>query len=128
MEKERPFLINPVDEDPVDYIGFDWQSSHGLLVKAIGLDEEDGRGTNTIKLTGLNRPDLMKERADVISTLRPLVKTMMYGEHLGLKFTINRAAEEIRKETAADKPFAGFRRAYFRSAGLGAHIADEESV
>lgn len=123
LEKERPFLINPIDEDPIDYICFDWQSSDGLLVKAIGLDE-DGRGTNTIKLTGLNRPDLMKERADVILTLRTLVRTMMYGEHLGLELIINRTAEEIRKETAADKPFAGFRRAYFRSAGLYEYVSD----
>ncbi len=73
LEDEKPFLINPIDENPEDYISFEWQRSADRYVQAIGLDQDSGeRGKKTIELTGLNRISLMEERAGLLTLQRKL--------------------------------------------------------
>jgi hypothetical protein len=48
---------------------------------------------------------------------------MYAGQYLGEKILIKEAAKDIKRETSSKKPFAGFRRAYFRKVGLGQFIS-----
>jgi len=50
---------------------------------------------------------------------------MKAGQHFGNQVLINQAAEDIRDATSATRQFTGFRRAYFRAAGLGEYLADD---
>ncbi|MCP4217222.1 MAG: hypothetical protein GY765_21440, partial [bacterium] len=69
LQLEQPVLIHPIDENPEDYIGFEWEDENSFQVKAVGLDQA-GRGSETINgLTGINKQSVMEERADLLRTL-----------------------------------------------------------
>lgn len=72
LDVETPILIDPTDDDPAHFIGFDWQRAYGLLVFPYGLDD-DGRGAGTIKITGLDRAELNEDRASLLETLQAIV-------------------------------------------------------
>lgn len=124
LSSEKPVLINPLDEDPEKYIGFDWQQDFKIFVKATGLDIE-GRGYETIKITGLNRTVLLEERAELVELLEDVVKSYFWAEREDKQGVISVLNEKIRSLTSARKRFTGFRRAYFRAYGLGQHIATD---
>lgn len=126
LSEEKPVLINPYDEDPEEFIDFDWHESGELLVlvKAVGRDG-DGRGSKSIGLARLNRLELMEERAEIILNLRAMAAKMMAGKYLGRQVLINDAARDIERETAAKMQFAGFRRAFFRKLMLSEYISTD---
>lgn len=119
---ERPVLLNPIDDDPERCISYDWTSK--IYVKALGADD-DNRGSETIKILGLNDPHLMEERAEILSLLRNLAHTMIHMLHKNNMAMIEKCTADILGQTSAKKPFAGFRRAYFRSLGLEEYVADD---
>ena len=121
LEDENPELINPINEDPKNYIGFDWQESYNKFVKAVGLDE-DGRGSNTIQITGLNSPELLEERAELLTSLQDCVTAMNHAKYRGNIYLIGVIAEKVKHHTLSKRRFAGFRRVFFRAAGLGEYI------
>lgn len=123
LEEEKPFLINPEKENPEEFIGFEWTKVWGVYVKSVGLDDEL-RGYTTIKLIGLNDGTIPEQRAEIVGILQELVETMHAAIKRGPASEVNRTAELIGKETLSEREFAGFRRAFFRSAGLGQYIAN----
>lgn len=126
LEKEKPVIINPVEENPEDYIGYEWQHSNGKFVKVVGIDS-DGRGEKNRKLLGLNRSDLMLSRAELILTLDAIATAMKAGLHFGNheRDLINRNKKKIETETKSSTSYTGFRRAFFRSYGLGHYISTD---
>jgi uncharacterized protein (TIGR02646 family) len=121
---ERPFLINPENENPEDFIGFEWQNAYGVYVKAVGLDP-DGRGDRTIKITGINEGMIIEERASLVEVLKEIADTMIWALRQDNKGTIKSTAKIIKKESSAERQFAGFRRAFFRGFGLGQYVAHD---
>ncbi len=124
ISSERPVLLNPFDDDPETCVTFDWERGAGVYVTAIGTDE-DGRGAGTIQIVGLNDPQLMEERAENLRLLENLAQSMKNATSNGDRVSAESLADEIRDATSANKSFAGFRRAFFRNAGLAKYMAAE---
>ena len=61
---ERPYLINPEVDDPVNFFAFKISDS-GKGIEMYGVDA-DNRGDITQKICKLNRPEIRIERAQVI--------------------------------------------------------------
>lgn len=123
LEEEKPFLVNPERENPEDFIGFEWRKTWGVYVKAVGLDDEL-RGYTTIKVTGLNEGTIPKQRAELVGILQELSETMHAAQKRGPDREVDRTAALIKKESSREREFAGFRRAFFRSAGLGDYVSN----
>ncbi len=121
LSQEEPFLLNPEQDDPEAYIGYDWVGSKEAWVAPYGRDDV-GKGKETIRILGLDRMELNLDRARLIAQLRGIVMMMHTGEYLGNERLIERARQLIREETAPHIRYAGFRREYFRAAGLEAFI------
>lgn len=124
LSAERPVLLNPIDDEPESCISYDWWTGGGLFVKALGYDN-DGRGSETIKILGLNDDQLMEERAEVLGLLQGLAESMIQMRQKGNAPEIKRLAAKIRDQTSANRTFAGFKRAYFRSQGLADYVSDD---
>lgn len=122
--KEKPVLINPIDENPEEFIHYVWKDSNNLFVKAVGHDN-DGRGTKTIELTQLNRPELVEERAELIQTLDALATLMKVAEVQGHQEMVNKRAKAIKIETTSKKKFAGFKRAFFHAYMLSSYVSTD---
>jgi len=133
LDKEKPILINPFDEDPEVFIRFDWQDSNNLFVKAVQTEKDvEDRGKKTIEITGINEDRLPEERAGDLLTLEGIAKTMhaaVYMKDLGMDSSglLEKTEKEIKLQTSSksEKSFIGFRRAYFRKVGLGPYIAND---
>lgn len=124
LSAERPVLLNPIDDDPASCITFDWVSGGGLFVKALGNDDDD-RGSETIKILGLNDVHLMEERSEVLGLLQELAESMIHMRRKGNAPEIERLAAKIRDQTAANRTFAGFKRVYFKAMGLAEYVSDD---
>jgi len=123
---ECPCLIDPSAEDPEDHISYEWSTAYKVYVKAVGGPNDNNcRGEETIQIVGLNRQELMSERAGILDELEVIAAMMIAGEYHGNPLLISRAKERIREATSSDRKFTAFRRAYFRGNGLGQYLADD---
>lgn len=129
IDAERPVLIEPIKDNPDNFIAFRWTSGRNEpivdidIVKPIGIDTED-RGSGTIMICGLNRDYLNKERGGrTLFRLYFLSKYMNKFLNENNEEAIADTAEMIRVETSADSTFAGFKRAYFCDQGLGDFVS-----
>jgi hypothetical protein len=94
------------------------------LVKILGTDADD-RGMMTVRKIGLDRMQLQEERAELLRALQIQTQTMIYAQMQNNAPLIAKCAEFIAYETARERPFAGFRRFYFRQMGLAAYISTD---
>lgn len=124
LDAESPILIDPTVDDPEQFIGFDWQKAYGILVFPYGLDGE-GRGAGTIRITGLDRSDLNEDRASFVGSLQAIVTSYHGAKALNNPFYLQDAKDSIRCETSSSLRYTGFRRAFFRAAGLGEYVSDD---
>ncbi len=124
LTEEKPFLINPENENPEEFIGFEWDKAYGVYVKAVGRDD-DGRGDRTIKITGLNQGTIPEERAGLVNFLEHIIDTMKWAQRQGNTRSIEDTAKLIKTESISEKEFAGFRRAFFRGNGCGNYVRND---
>ena len=68
LSDEMPVLLNPINDDPEDFIGYECVKCSGWFVKTFGRDDED-RGSKTRDLLGLNRNELVELRAERLNSL-----------------------------------------------------------
>jgi uncharacterized protein (TIGR02646 family) len=122
LSKEKPILPDLVAEDPDPLIGYEWNYE---LEEAWPIPRNPERGPQIIALLGLERDLLNEERGNLIAVLLPAARMM----HAALKRDdpdlVQRYALEIRQQTTRKQQFAGFRRDYFKKAGLGQYIAND---
>jgi uncharacterized protein (TIGR02646 family) len=126
LKAEQPVLIHPLDENPEKFIGFEWEDGYNVLVRAVGLDKS-GRGARTaVQLTAINLKEVMEERGELLSLLKALAndlkKMLEEAEITDNKELKSNIAWIVKEETAPRRQFSGFRRAFFRSAGLGEFV------
>lgn len=124
LDVENPALVNPIDEDPEEFIGFDWQRSYGKMVRAYPLDDND-RGSKTINIVGLNRPELLEERAEIVPFLQDLARGIKVADARDRFDIVEELASKIRLQTSSKRRFTAFHRAFFRAQELGKYIADD---
>ena len=83
IEKESPYLLNPLLENPEDFIEYDIPDIEDdtrdkvLMIKAIGKCERAEKTVN--ELTGINSREVMEERADKLNHYEAVVKLMKSG-------------------------------------------------
>ncbi|MCP4351664.1 MAG: hypothetical protein GY795_39870 [Desulfobacterales bacterium] len=65
----------------------------------------------------------MEQRAKLVNFMQSVVKIVNYAEFTNNSDLRNEYCKIIKAETMADKEFAGFRRAFFRAAGLGEYVS-----
>ena len=114
LSEEKPFLINPLEEDPELYIDYDFPSSvreRQLMIKAVGKDE---RGKKTVdELTGINDRKVMEKRADKLKDYRGWA----YLKNNGSDECRSEANERLREYVSPSSEFSGFARFYFENEG-----------
>lgn len=98
---ERPFLINPTEEDPELHITF---APDGY---AIGLSE---RGERTIEICNLNRRRLRDDRRTKLDSVIELAR-LLQTNYKEIQDKVNAA---LLRSAAGDKAYAGVARAYLR--------------
>lgn len=126
LTNENPILINPIDDNPEQFIMFDWEDSNDLFVKATPTTTDlNDRGKNTILIVGLNRNGLPEERAGFLLTLEAIAVKMHAARYLGNPILFEDAQKDIKRESSYTKQFTGFRRSYFKKIGLGSYIATD---
>jgi len=76
-----------------------------------------------IDLLGLDRELLNKERGGLIALLQPIATKMEAAIHFEKEDLKRRTERDIRRQTARDQQFAGFRRWYFTQRGLGEYVS-----
>lgn len=110
LEKEEPILINPLEEDPEEFIEYKYDLSAKLImVKAVGKCE---RGNKTVnELTGINNRHMMQERAHQLQRYED------YRLWAGLKNEKCRARKRLREYISSCSRFSGFARFYFKKMG-----------
>jgi len=124
IDNEQPFFINPAEEDPEDYISFEWGTAFGIFVKAVGTDNE-GRGARSTMQLGLNEGTLPEQRAEIVKNLMNLARDMYDAKEENAEHKIKEYGKLIKENTSADNEFAGFRRKFFRGLGLSEYISGD---
>jgi uncharacterized protein (TIGR02646 family) len=122
LSTESPVLPHPEHENPEELIGFRWEFMPAEIAVPIGKDNE-GRGSRTIKILGLDTIDLAEERGRLLLSLRAKAAMMHHALIADKSGLMRRTAQEINRETKSDNRFASLRREFFRAAGLGEYIA-----
>ena len=110
LKKEEPILINPLTENPEDFIMYDIpkDDKNPLMVKAIGKCE---RGDKTINvLTGINDKELLTERAESFRECCLLDKCLAMKNNLEVK---KETCKRIKEKIESGSQFAGLARFYF---------------
>lgn len=123
---EHPYLINPYDENPEDFIGYYWEGYKSKYVKMISKTSDTlKRAERTAEVAGLNRISLMEERSRLLIIWEGLVTSMHYALIKNSDHLIKKAHDMILSETSSKKAFTGFRRFFFIHNGLGQYIATD---
>jgi hypothetical protein len=103
ITKEKPVLVNPEIDDPKSHITFDRDMASPV--------KGDERGDATIKQLGLNRPDLLEQRAKLFV----LLKRINDLSRSGVPTAIEKEAEAFLLRFAEDSAeYAGMVRAAIR--------------
>ena len=124
LGEEKPFLINPLEEDPELFIDYDLEETH-LMAKAIGKCE---RGEKTVdELTGINDREVMEQRAGRLKDYNILVRSLELVRFLENNGTdeLRSMADKLRSEAdrclrehiSSRSEFSGFARFYFKEKG-----------
>lgn len=124
---EKPLFIHPIEEDPEEFFIYDWRVKG--RIKIFPSDKDQERAQSTIEKIGLNNTFLKEERFKYLNHLRLLDKKMKaalyYAEVDGKYIQVNQIAEDIKKITSAQEEFAGFKRDFFKQAGLAEYINND---
>jgi len=115
LRKEEPILIDPLTENPEDFIEYDIPKNDKTpMIKAIGKCE---RGDKTInELTGINDDELLTERAESFQYYRILHKCFLKMKNdPDVKEEIYK---EIKRKIESRSQLAGFARFYFNQVEL----------
>ena len=127
LEEEDPFLLDPVSDDVEKAIGFDHSSSPGeVWVNGAGAESE--RGAITVRVLGLNRAGLRKERGDTHVALLQIARSMIAAQERGApEGYIRKVGAQIKRMTSSKNagPFIGMKRTFFKSFDLGEFVAKD---
>jgi uncharacterized protein (TIGR02646 family) len=122
LSKEDSYLINPETSEPEDHFLYDWVQKKKIGI--VFLKGKTEKGEQTIKILNLNRNELLHERTEIIQDLQLLAWSMIKAKEEGNLELIQRRKDEIWKATSSKRKFAGFRRFFFQSYGLGEYVAN----
>jgi uncharacterized protein (TIGR02646 family) len=123
LEREQRLIINPAVDDPEKSLTYDWTAVDAGIVAA-KPKRGDPCGRATIDILGLNRVDLMTERANHFKMfLRPIANDMKAIEASPkIKQSVKDDCLKRLKQAVSSEQFCGLARAYFKSQRLNAYF------
>ncbi len=115
LQKEEPFLINPLTENPEKFIKYDIPENNTKppMIKAIGKCE---RGDKTVnELTGINSENVPLRRAEKFEHYLYLCKylALLKKDNSNNCAEIEQVKKDMRKMQDSSSEFAGLARDYF---------------
>ena len=116
LTKEESFLLNPLTENPEDFIQYDIPTNNKkpLMIKAIGKDK---RGNKTInELTGINDQEVLEARAEHFKNCRNLYELFILCQNDVEKRRERKT--EIKEKIHSSSLFSGLARFYFKNVDL----------
>ena len=118
IRRELPVLIDPVSEDPEQFLKYKWVLGRVPLAKPEGLDREN-RGADTIATLGLDRDELNTERGNKMIYLEAIASLLSLADKHNDRAARLKAIRAIKKLTKAKSEFCGLNRYYFHAKGHG---------
>ena len=112
LSEEKPFLIDPLEEDPEQCIYYEELKEDQFMVKAVGTCERAEKMIR--KLTGINDAYVMLQRADKLKDYRgwAYLKNNVDDESIR-----SEADERLQEYVSPCSEFSGFARFYFNKEG-----------
>jgi uncharacterized protein (TIGR02646 family) len=107
-ETEKGPILNPVDENPDNYLSFDYDPETGTA-NVLG---KSPRGITTIDIAGLNRTHLVRHRSDVVRMIAFVAIRAKKGDQQAI-VELNRCCEK-------DQEYSAFARSFKNKFGIGA--------
>lgn len=120
ITSEKIMLVDPAREDPEEVLSWDWTRRVGKI-RFVYPCWRDERGQETVRVLGLDHPELARERGTVVDVMLQLIsdyKRMLEGgvEKSNEAFRIREYL--LREELSADRPFLGLKRYMIRASSL----------
>ncbi len=129
LEAEDASLIDPSRENPEDHLVYtvneDKQRNETSCIVWVHARMDSRKGQETSRVTGLNREELIVDRASIFQDLDTLETIVRAGRHFGNAMIVDDAKTKIREATSSKKRYTGFRRDFFRQRGLEEYVADD---
>ena len=113
LSKEEPLLINPLKENPENFIGYNLpnEGESCFMIKAVGKCE---RGRKTVEFTGINAREPMEKRAKLFKRLQSLKK--FFEQSFKEELVESKFYELISEEfCTSDSDFSGFTNFYLKT-------------
>lgn len=124
LDQERPYLLNPVSDDPEKFIIYDYTNPK-VPVPVSSANDPDGRGKKTIELLGLNkRTNLITDRAEKLKNMELCAKAINYMQMSDRDFGDKLQCQigSLKSHTNSKSNYAGFSRFYYNQVGLAEYI------
>jgi uncharacterized protein (TIGR02646 family) len=111
LSGERPLLLNPYDDLPHEHLVFTVDAK-AQAVQVAGLTD---RGSATIDILGLNRPELLKARFETWTRVLTLLDIIETGKGESSLTLSNATITEVMKSVSSSAVYAGAIRQLCRS-------------
>ena len=121
LSQERPYLLNPVLDNPEQFIIYDYTTNPLMPVPVSSANDNDDRGKKTIELLGLNkRTELITDRAEKLRNMDLCAKAINYMEMSDKDFgnQFEHQIGSLKSHTNPKSNYAGFSRFYYNQVGL----------
>ncbi len=127
ITREKPYLLNPCEDDPEQFIIYDY-TNRKVPMPVSSATDIDGRGHETIELLGLaKRPQLIAERAEKLVNMRLFADSLIHMKKSDKDYgdDLNECINSIKSHVSAKSTHAGFARFFYKQMGLDAYINDD---
>lgn len=121
VEIEAPVLFDLVNENPEEYILYDWVGS--LPLPAAKPNDPDMRAKKTIKLLDLdNRVNLSEARGQKFINMEVTAAAIHKFRIDGNQLMLDDYIERLESHVSSKSNFSGFARFYYKSVGLSQYV------
>lgn len=122
ISQERPYLLNPVADDPEQFIIYDYTNDK-IPVPVGSANDHSGRGAKTIELFGLReRVNLITDRAEKLENMKICARYIIYKQESDKNLSLDQLIESLKSHTNSRSNYAGFARFYYNQMGLKEYI------
>ncbi len=124
LGSETPVFFCLIDENPEDYISYDWVASIPLPIP--NINDVEMRAKKTIDILGLaKRTNLAAERSAKLKNMELNASSIHYCTMAeGKEDLRSECIERLKAHTNSRSNYAGFARYYYKSQKLGQYIDD----
>ena len=122
LTSERPLILNPYYDDPTQLFVYEIKNGDQYVYVLPTGDDDTERSLSTIKICGLNRPDLLERRAEKVSAIRTAIRTLHAAIHFDKPDLKKIAKRELKRLIDPKQSFSGFAKYLVEQANLEEHL------